>query len=259
MEGFLVKDSLTVLTQNGECSIQLCLGDITKLKHKDKVDVILISAFQGDYSPTPTSVIGALLRNLEINVQTLARDKEEDLRKLYSCWWSRPLPADKPYNRLLCFETKVFGSGRPQEMVSDVFRCLVPLFNNKDGTVIAPLLNTGNQGFDQVVMLKGMVEAAVNWMKAGLPLRLLKIVLFCQGKDDEAMAKAAERDYSRVFKSFEDLKECYMMKDLTPKEVTVDFDVYLSFSQHDTKVVDLITDKLHSNKLDISASSIAAK
>ena len=61
------------------------------------------------------------------------------------------------------------------------------------------------------------MEAAVNWMKAGLPLRMLKIVLYCRGQDDEAMLQTAERGFARVFTSFEGLKERYMMKDLTPK------------------------------------------
>ena len=35
--------------------------------------------------------------------------------------------------------------GRPQELVANVYRCLVPILNNEDGTVITPLLNTGDQ------------------------------------------------------------------------------------------------------------------
>ncbi|XP_071792783.1 uncharacterized protein [Asterias amurensis] len=251
MAGFLVKDTLTVLTQNGECHIQLCLGDITKLQHKDKVDVILISAFQHDYTPSQTSVIGALLRNLKINVRDLARDKEEDLRQLYHCWWSKPLPEDKPYQRLLCFETRVFGSRRPQELVGDVFRCLVPKLNNQDSTVITPLLNTGDQGHGREVMLKGMVEAAVNWMKAGLPLRKLMIVLYCHGDDDAALEASGAKQFSHAFKQFADLKDQYMMKDLTPKDVTINFDVYLSVSKLDTELASVIKDKLHLKKSDI--------
>ena len=45
--GLLVKDTLTVVTPSGECKIELCLGDITKLSQQDKVDVILISAYGG--------------------------------------------------------------------------------------------------------------------------------------------------------------------------------------------------------------------
>ena len=48
MAEFVVHDTLKVLTQNGECCIELCLGDITKLKRKDKVDVIMVSSFRGN-------------------------------------------------------------------------------------------------------------------------------------------------------------------------------------------------------------------
>ena len=44
-----------------------------------------------------------------------------------------------------CFCVASFGLGRPQELVANVYRCLVPILNNKDGSVITPLLNTGDQ------------------------------------------------------------------------------------------------------------------
>ena len=40
--------------------------------------------------------------------------------------------------------------GRPQELVANVFRCLVSILKDEDGSVITPLLNTG----DQVTRLK---------------------------------------------------------------------------------------------------------
>lgn len=42
--------------------------------------------FLDDYVPTPPSMIGQLLRRLNIDVRALAKDKEEDLRNVYSCW-----------------------------------------------------------------------------------------------------------------------------------------------------------------------------
>ena len=48
LPGLLVKDCLTVVTPSGECRIELCLGDITKLDHSNKVDVIFISAYGGN-------------------------------------------------------------------------------------------------------------------------------------------------------------------------------------------------------------------
>lgn len=51
----------------------------------------------GDYSPVPNTLIGALRRTFGVLVGNLAKDKEADLRKLFYCWWSKPLPEDLPY------------------------------------------------------------------------------------------------------------------------------------------------------------------
>lgn len=103
----------------------------------------------GDYSPTPTSLIGALAINLGIHVRTLSKDKEEDLRRQYFCWWSKPLPEEHSFRRILCFEGG-FGSrgNTPPKVVGAVFRCLVPILSGKDskgGSVIMPLLASGDQ------------------------------------------------------------------------------------------------------------------
>lgn len=103
----------------------------------------------GDYSPTPSSLIGALAINLGISVRNLSRDKEEDLRRQYFCWWSRPLPEEHSFRRILCFEGG-FGSrgSTPPKVVGAVFRCLVPILSGKDskgGSVIMPLLASGDQ------------------------------------------------------------------------------------------------------------------
>ncbi|XP_071958716.1 uncharacterized protein [Antedon mediterranea] len=246
--GFVVSDTITVITQNGSCEIDLCFGDITKLEQQDKVDVIMISAFRGDYLATPTSVIGALKRNLNLNVRELAKNKAEDLRNLYSCWWSHPLPDHLPYRRLLCFETRYHGKSKPQELVADVYRCLVPVLNNQDGTVITPLLNTGDQGRSKVLMLKGMVEAAVNWMKAGLPLRKLKIVLYaCFEAGDPPPMRGLEE----VCEQFKELKMKFDMKSVIPKKVKIEFDVYLSFSKEDGETASSISKHLAVVKPDI--------
>lgn len=71
------------------------------------IDVILtlyIHVPVGDYSPSPTSLIGQLQRKLSINVRELSKDKEEDLRSLYSCWWSKPLSNHLSFRKILCFE-----------------------------------------------------------------------------------------------------------------------------------------------------------
>ena len=46
----------------------------------------------------------------------------------------------------MCFETPYSRSFKhPAELVSDVFRCLVPICKNEEKSVITPLLSTGDQ------------------------------------------------------------------------------------------------------------------
>ena len=47
MAGLIVKDSLLISGSDGVHEIQLCFGDITELPLKDKVDVVMVSAFPG--------------------------------------------------------------------------------------------------------------------------------------------------------------------------------------------------------------------
>ena len=47
MADIRVADRINVTSEIGECDIHLCVGDITKLQNKDKVDVLVISAFPG--------------------------------------------------------------------------------------------------------------------------------------------------------------------------------------------------------------------
>ncbi|XP_027053931.1 uncharacterized protein LOC113681070 [Pocillopora damicornis] len=147
----IVHDTISLTTSSGVSSIQLCIGDITKLSKEEQVDVLVVSAFPGDYSPTPSSLIGALSINLGISVRNLSQDKEEDLRKQYFCWWSKPLHERHSFRRILCFEGG-FGSrgSSPPKVVGAVFRCLIPILSGKDskgGSVIMPLLASGDQVF----------------------------------------------------------------------------------------------------------------
>ena len=65
---------------------------------------LLTCNFSGTYTAVPSSLIGALQRNLGIIVKELAKDKDIDLRQNFNCWVSKPLPEESPFRRLVCFE-----------------------------------------------------------------------------------------------------------------------------------------------------------
>ena len=73
------------------------------------------------------------------------------------------------------------------------------------------------QGYGKLGMLQGMVVAAVNWMKAGLPLRLLKIVLYAQVIDGTLRKSTIGRQFKLVCEKFAELRERYDSQYLVPK------------------------------------------
>ena len=47
MASLSLKEKIAVETKHGLCEIHLTFGSITKLERKDKVDVLVVSAFPG--------------------------------------------------------------------------------------------------------------------------------------------------------------------------------------------------------------------
>lgn len=87
-------------------------------------------------------MIGAVERELGVSVAKLAKDKEEDLRNVLSCWWSKPLPEKCSFGRILCFEGCFKQAVRSPALVGNVFKALVSICKEKDVTVTMPLLTS---------------------------------------------------------------------------------------------------------------------
>ena len=109
--------------------------------------ILYLQPCSGDYTPTFTSVIGALHRDLNVSIRALSKDKEEDLRSQFSCWWSKPFPSELklPMKRILCFEGSFKQQSNPSTTIAEVFRSLIALCKNQDIKVVMPLLATGDQ------------------------------------------------------------------------------------------------------------------
>jgi len=105
-------DSLAISDdQQVKRTISFWQGDPADFSADDPIDLIIVSAFPNDYTPTSRSIIGALHRK-GLSVADLARDKAVDLRETTGFWLSRPLSeAITPVGvgRILCFEPHFLG------------------------------------------------------------------------------------------------------------------------------------------------------
>jgi TIR domain len=228
-------DSLTVYRPgDAPKQVELYRGDLSALEPGEAVDVLVVSAFRGNYYPSPVSMIGALLHKQGISVADLARDKAVDLRDYFSCWLSRDLTGAYPrcgFKRLLCFEPETDA----HEVVGHLFQALAPFLGGKTplSTVAMPLIATRAMGASVHGVLTRLIDEAVSWMSFGFPLRRLKIVEYDRSQQaGEAAAVFAEvkRRHSR-------------------------WDVFISYSHQDREAADELYDGLRSHGLRVFRDS----
>jgi hypothetical protein len=171
--------------------IDLLRGDLAAIPAEHAVDVLILSAFPDDYTPTPNSLIGALAAK-GLSVAALAADREEDLRQTYSCWLSKPIgpkQAKLHFSRILCYEP--LKRGRASELIGDVFRALAPFSLGPPHitSVAMPILASGDQAQSPSEMLAAIMVAGFNWLIRGFPVDTIKIVVRPDARLDDLAAR----------------------------------------------------------------------
>jgi hypothetical protein len=181
--------------------IQLLAGDLAAIPLEHAVDALVVSAFPNSYSPDPGTVFASLLER-GLDMREVARRKQEDERTRLGCWLSAPLPEPLVqtfhFTRVICFEPRHpdfleqtgIDEANIEETVGYVFRCLNNfVIPDTDGrralnisSVAMPLLATGNQQVPLDVMFPRLLQAAVFWLEEGLPIDVLKIVVYAREK-----------------------------------------------------------------------------
>lgn len=215
--------SLTRLQVPGHAgrAIELLQGDLTVPDPKYPFDLLVVSAFPGDYTPVDGTLIGALAA-AGLPVDALARAKALDLRADFACWLSHDVSdAGLGFRRVLCFEPR--GHVGPPERVGDIFRALVAALA-ADPTLRSaamPVVASGNRRWPLDAMLEPLLEAALHWLALGLPIDSVKIAVY-----GEAQARLA-RPIVEGFRSAHALPP--------PAPPPADWDVFLSYARADAK------------------------
>ena len=185
---------------NSRCEILLEHGDVTKPKADGAADLLVISAFSNDYSPTSTSVIGALRYNgLDVanRVKRFAEKIDEN------CWISAEL--DEPSatqagaRRILCYESggrdlplKATPTDVALAKLRSLFSALlrrVPVAGDRRWSISMPVLCAGDQGADPNVMLRLIVTGLEESFATGLGIKSVRIVEKVDGKAAELSKK----------------------------------------------------------------------
>lgn len=214
-------------------SIAIYQGDLSATAPSDAVDLLVVSALPEDYSPSRTSLIGALDRK-GVSVEALARRKAADMRPNLACWLSEAVEATDPgiqFQRILCFEP--LQRGEPPEVVGDIFQCLISV--SESGTpvrsIAMPLLAGGVQGASTVDILMPLFDAATHWMQFGLPVEEIKIVAY-----NEASAAELRGAFGVLKRQFEQRPS----QDAPGKA----YDLFISYSWKNKDAIDAFVAEL---------------
>jgi hypothetical protein len=246
--------------------IQLLQGDLSAIPAEHATDILVMSAFPGDYIALKGSLIDALNKK-GLSVEALAMNKQTDLRSQLHCWLSKPLslPDQQKFNfkKILCFEPgeKI---KEPGEVVSDIFRCINSFaFDEENNELAMPIIGTGYQHVPLEKMLPALLQACYLWLKNGLPYQSIKLVVHSKEKSRQAhiLFKAFQNSLPKqqyyplqdkpslppssgdVLKKLDDL---LAEANITPQIPTLKkgYDYFLSYAHVHSKEVRLFVDEL---------------
>lgn len=145
-------------------TLQFQWGDLTQMGPADAVDVLVVSALPGDYTPSPGTLIGALAE-AGLSVEQLAQNKEKNYQPAMPCWISQQFQPPSPglqFNRLLVYEPD-----NPSQTAAarawTIFEALRCRFGSQPVRVAMPLVSTGSGGADATAILRALSWAAAHY------------------------------------------------------------------------------------------------
>jgi hypothetical protein len=142
---------------NNHRYFKLMQGDVTQIDFP--VDMLCLSAYKGDYEPVPGTTIGALYKNLGINLMDLAKKPKLDLRKSEETFIT-DRTNHKLIERILCLEM-VGASHRDLDttfnaLLSSLYKAELHRIHTR--SVVMVLFGTGNQKLEAEAVMKVLIK-----------------------------------------------------------------------------------------------------
>ena len=223
------KEFINVHRKDYTGRIELLQGAVEGLSEADETDLLIVYLRErGVYKANRDSSLAALNRS-GISLPHLEKESkpQPSYRRHYHCWLSRPLSRPRPvgfeYKRLLVYEDPGEELTRDDNIVLDIVKCLTTVIGGdvQIQSVLIPLSGALLSPSLRKHFVKVAVEVSYAWMRMGLPLRTVKILL-------------PDQDITKDIETFRKTKGSLMRQALGPAlRQTVTKDVYFSYAQAD--------------------------
>ncbi len=150
-------------TTYGYRAFELYQCDITELPFP--IDILVVSAYQGGYSPTKGTLIGALQEKTVINLELLSQKPQFDFRTNLGCWMT-DCNLHPNIDRILCCE--ILGSTISiEDLLENVF--ITASIAEMKGIVIKtmalPVLGAGHQNIDPKSTIDMLLPRALSYLR----------------------------------------------------------------------------------------------
>lgn len=180
------------LTLGGQLKkIQVWCKDITKFD--EEIDVLTISAHPYSYYPSPHSLIGALHRNLSIDISELAKEPLMDLRHNIGCWISKDMPGNSRIRRIGGVEIPLTNSNTHEtnyeSRLIKAFKSYMHLldilseYDTNIKNVVLPLLGTGDLHLDHNLLIFPLIGEVVQLLSRN---KYIEKVIFVERSFEKA-------------------------------------------------------------------------
>lgn len=246
--GLVRKEFVNVHRRNYTGRIELLQGSVEGLSAADETDLLIVYLRErGQYKANRDSSLAALNRcGISLRDMERASRPEPSYRRHYHCWLSRPIPKPRPvgfeYKRLLVYEDPGEELTRDDKIVLHIMKCLTTVIGGdvQISSVLLPLSGALLSPSLRKHFVKAAVEVSYAWMRMGLPLRTVKILL-------------PDTDITKDIETFRKTRAKLMQTSIIPMVPTRSHDVYFSYAHADaaaaTRMIEYLKSKNPSIKI----------
>ncbi|CDF33041.1 Serine/threonine protein kinase [Chondrus crispus] len=223
------KDFINVHRKDYTGRIELLQGSVEGLAKEDETDVLIVYLCErGLYKANRDSSLAALNR-AKLSLPSLEKESkpQPSYRRHYHCWLSRQIPRPRPvgfeYKRLLVYEDPGEELTRDDNIVLDIVKCLTTVIGGdvRIESVLIPLSGALLSPSLRKHFVKAAVEVSYAWMRMGLPLRSVKILL-------------PETDITKDIETFRKVRDALTRPSISPTlGPAPSRHVYFSYAQKD--------------------------